>query len=89
MKKLIIALALTTAFAAPSLAQSFNADYGTANIAPGYMANVTSGLESFAQAPVDATAGMNAVVVNGKIVGADPDTGIRLSLRRDAYKSAY
>jgi hypothetical protein len=29
------------------------------------------------------------VIVNGRVIGADPDANIRLELRRDAYQSDY
>jgi hypothetical protein len=36
------------------------------------------------QAPV-----ADEVIVDGRVIGADPDANVRLELRRDAYQSEY
>ena len=89
MKKLLMTASLLAALASPALAQSYNPDIGSGNLVPppggvygepwsaagsrmpGYAARAMAQPES------------EAVVVQGQVVGQDPDPNVRLMLRRD------
>jgi predicted TIM-barrel enzyme len=66
MKKLLLALALTTAAAFPA-----------------YAAKHTSHTMSSDAQNAYAMQDPDAVIVNGEVVGRDPDATVRLMLRRD------
>jgi len=69
MKKLVTALALATLAASPAFAAKVK-----------YPAPITAAAgESYAYAAMDPY----TVVVNGQIVGRDPDANVRLTLKRD------
>jgi len=90
MNKFIAAVALATLVATPALAQSYDPDLGTGNIAPApYAAAQTEGFQAMAQAPryyAPARASSQSDVVRdsqGNVVGSDPDINIRSELQRD------
>jgi len=66
-----LAAALTTT---PSLA-------GTRHVSA---ANAVTANQAYAAAPGYAYAGSRLVIVNGQVVGADPDANVRLQLTKDA-----
>lgn len=73
MKKLAIALVLATLVASPALAKQRHAVFPEAAAAQAY-------------APYESTssfADRYTVIVNGRIVGRDPDSYVRLMLMRD------
>jgi len=73
MKYLMTAAALATLIASPAFAtQKQPTTY-----------HRTAATDAYAAAPGIAY-GSPAVVVDGKVVGADPDANVRLQLRRDA-----
>jgi hypothetical protein len=78
MKKLVIAFALATLVASPAFAKKRHA------ISPEVAA-------AQAYAPSDSDISMvdsYTVIVNGQIVGRDPDPNVRLMLRRDPKADA-
>jgi hypothetical protein len=92
MNKFFAVVALATLVATPALAQSYDPDLGTGNIAPAaYAAAQTEGFQAMAQAPrhyapARASSALQSDVVRdsqGKVVGADPDINIRSELQRD------
>ena len=77
MKKVLIALGLTAALAAPAMANNLH----TRASANGY------GAYASADRMTTSTVQLNSGVVlsgDGQQIGADPDTNVRLSLHRDA-----
>ena len=77
MKKLLIALGLTAALAAPAMANSLHSRTST----NGY------GAYASADRMTPSTVQLNSSVVisgDGQQIGADPDPNVRLSLHRDA-----
>ena len=93
MNKFIAAVALATLVATPALAQSYDPDLGTGNIAPApyAAAQTTEGFQAMAQAPRhyaparESSARQSDVARDsqGNVVGADPDINIRSELQRD------
>jgi hypothetical protein len=93
MNKFIAAVALATLVATPALAQSYDPDLGTGNIAPApyAAAQTTDGFQAMAQAPrhyapARESSALKSDVVRdsqGNVVGADPDINIRSELQRD------
>jgi hypothetical protein len=75
MKKLVIAFALATLVTSPAFAKKRHVISPEAAAAQAY-------------APSDATADPYTVIVNGQIVGRDPDPNVRLMLRRDPKADA-
>ena len=75
MKKLVIAFVMATLVASPAFAKKRQAISPEAAAAQAY-------------APSDASADPYTVVVNGQIVGRDPDPNVRLMLRRDPKADA-
>jgi hypothetical protein len=78
MKKLVIAIVLATLMASPAFAKKRHAISPEAAAAQAY-APSDAGLST-----VDST----TVVVNGQIVGRDPDPNVRLMLIRDPKADA-
>lgn len=56
MKKLILAAAVATLFGSSAFAQSYNPEFGTANIAPVYTPSNQGGYGAYAQAAPNAFA---------------------------------
>jgi hypothetical protein len=92
MNRFFAVLALASLVATPALAQSYDPDLGTGNIAPApyAAAQTTDGFQAMAQAPRhDAPARgssalrSDAVRDSQGVVGADPDINIRSELQRD------
>ena len=88
MKKVLAVLAITTAFASPVLAQSYDPDVGSGNVTPSaWTDNYSSGFNAMAQAPrthrQQATKGSDAVVDEAGNVEQDPDPAIRSQLERE------
>jgi hypothetical protein len=69
--KIVIAAAFASLIAAPAFAQSHKSTYKQ------------DSMGSYAQAP--SATDYDEVVVNGKVIGQDPDANVRLELRRDAF----
>ena len=78
MKKLMTAVVLATVVASPAFAKERNAISPGAAAAQAY---APSGSDLF-------TVDSYTVVVNGQIVGRDPDPNVRLMLRRDPMADA-
>ena len=92
MNKFIAAVALASLVATPALAQSYDPDIGTGNIAPApyAAAQTTEGFQAMAQAPrhyapARGSSALQSDVVRDSqgVVGADPDINIRSELQRD------
>jgi hypothetical protein len=74
MKKLIMtAVALVALAASPAFAKTYHTQ----------ALNAQASDESSAYEPGYIAASPNAVVVDGKVIGADPDANIRFQLERD------
>lgn len=91
MKKILLSVAVTALLGAPALAQSYDPDLGTGNIAAPPAATV-AGSESYAYAPRRAAPTRalparesTAVYAFGHYRGSDPDANVRLQLRRDTF----
>jgi hypothetical protein len=67
MKKILTTVALLTAIATPAFAQ----------------ATKHNAMNSYAQAPFATSSQNDTVVVDGKVIGEDPDANVRLELLRD------
>jgi len=105
MKKLLATVALVTVLATPALAQAWDPDVGSGNIAPppyGETENGASiyqndGFNARAEAPramhrshVKAHAkASKSVYFDGQKVGADPDVNVRAELRRDNQETEF
>jgi hypothetical protein len=76
MKKLLLALALTTAAAFPAYAAKHSSHSMSSETQSGYAMSPEAQNAYAMQDP-------DTVVVNGDVVGRDPDPTIRLNLRRD------
>lgn len=92
MNKFFAAVALATLVGTPALAQSYDPDVGTGNIAPApyVAAQATEGFQAMAQAPRHYAPALGASAPQsdvrdsqGNVVGADPDINIRSELQRD------
>src|SRR5215213_712675 len=93
MNRFLAAMALAALVATPALAQSYDPDLGTGNIAPApyAAAQTTEGFQAMAQvprhyAPARESSALQSDVVRdsqGNVVGADPDINIRSELQRD------
>ena len=93
MNRFLAAVALASLVATPALAQSYDPDLGTGNIAPApyAAAQTTEGLQAMAQAPrhyapARTSSALQSDVVRdsqSNVVGADPDINIRSELQRD------
>lgn len=84
LKKILVAATFATLVAAPAFAQSYTAEFGTANII-NPDATRQSAENAYAQAPRGAIVSHSrAVVQNGKVGGQDPDPFVRLMLLREA-----
>jgi hypothetical protein len=94
MKKLITAAALATVLASPALAQSYDPDIGSGNIAPPVYAQAPrSAYDAFASVP-DNGLGASARVNHGSVMpdGAaarDPDPNIQFQLNREAEEGEW
>ena len=73
MKKLMTAMALVTLAATPTFAANYN-----------QQVNRTAA-ESYAAAPIT---GSPLVIVDGKVIGADPDANVRLQLQKGQTSEA-
>ena len=51
--------------------------------------NTTTASQAYAAAPGAYYAGAHVVVVDGKVIGADPDANVRLQLSKDAADANY
>jgi hypothetical protein len=95
MKKLITAAALATVLVSPALAQSYDPDIGSGNIAPPAYAHAPRGayhgsLGAFAR--VDGgviTRNHRGVVMPDGAVATDPDANIRFQLNREAEEGEW
>jgi hypothetical protein len=93
MNRFFTVLALATLVTTPALAQSYDPDLGTGNIAPApYVATQAGdGFQAMAQAarhyaPARESSALKSDVVRdsqGTVVGEDPDANIRSQLQRD------
>ena len=92
INRFLAVMAVATALGSPALAQSYDPDLGTGNIAPAptaYM-DTASGINAFAQAPRAEVKHnrtelnrSDAVVNENGNVEADPDINIRSQLQRE------
>jgi hypothetical protein len=92
INRFLAAMALATAIGSPALAQSYDPDLGTGNVAPAptAYADTTPGANAFAQAPRAEVRHhrselnrSDAVVDENGNVEADPDINIRSQLQRE------
>ena len=88
MKKLVIALALTSLAASPTMAKQYHRTFTQLDNSS------DEAMQSYAFAPPSgpihsdgsiATADPDNVIVDGKVVGRDPDPNIRIQLYRDPH----
>ena len=92
INRFLAAMAIATALGSPALAQSYDPDLGTGNVAPPPVAytDTASGANAFAQAPRaeakhyrSELKQSDAVVDENGNVEADPDINIRSQLQRE------
>ena len=90
MNRFLAAMALVAAIGSPALAQSYDPDLGTGNIAPAPYADTAYGVNAYAQAPrADVKHNRSelnrsdAVTDEAGNVEADPDLNIRSQLERE------
>jgi hypothetical protein len=93
MHRFLAVMALASLVTTPALAQSYDPDIGSGNIAPApyAAAQTTEGFQAMAQAPryygpARTPSAPEANVVRdsqGNVVGVDPDINIRSALQRD------
>jgi len=95
MKKLLTAAAIATVLASPALAQSYDPDIGTGNIAPSAYAQPTRLINQFHARGTDqnslgafARVG-NGVVMQDGAVARDPDPNIQFQLNREAEEGKW
>jgi hypothetical protein len=95
MKRLLTTMAVLTVIATPALAQSYDPDVGSGNIAPSYGQTARRSVNhdarsAFARVLAGATVSPNAVYdEQGNLVGADPDPNIRFQLHREAEEGEW
>ena len=105
MKKLLSTIALVTVIATPALAQSWDPDVGSGNIAPApYGENLNGssvyqndGFNAQAEAPrqmrrahhAAKTKVSDSVYFDGQKVGADPDINVQSELQRDNKETEF
>jgi hypothetical protein len=101
MKKLLTIMAVLTVVATPALAQSYDPDLGTGNIAanPAAVGNQTAASavhqdarNAFARVLPGATMSQSpnaAYDEQGNLVGTDPDANIRFQLHREAEQGEW
>jgi hypothetical protein len=92
INRFLAAMAIATALGSPALAQSYDPDLGTGNVAPApaAYADTASGINAFAQAPRAQVKHYrselnrsDAVTDEAGNVEADPDANIRSQLERE------
>ena len=92
INRFLAAMAIVTAISSPALAQSYDPDLGTGNVAPAPVAyaDTTAGADAFAQAPRPVAKHTqselnqsNVVTDEAGNVEADPDINIRSQLERE------
>lgn len=92
INRFLAAMAIATAIGSPAIAQSYDPDLGTGNVAPAptAYADTASGAYAFAQAPRARVTHnrselkqSDAVVDEAGNVEADPDANIRSQLKRE------
>jgi hypothetical protein len=92
INRFLAAMAIATAISSPALAQSYDPDLGTGNVAPAPVAyaDTTAGANAFAQAPRPVAKHTqselnqsNVVTDEAGNVEADPDINIRSQLQRE------
>jgi hypothetical protein len=92
INRFLAAMALATAISSPALAQSYDPDLGTGNVAPAptAYADTASGANAFAQAPRAVVKHTQSEVNRSDVVTdeagnveADPDINIRSQLQRE------
>jgi hypothetical protein len=92
INRFLAAMAIATALGSPALAQSYDPDLGTGNVAPAPTSYVDTmpGINAFAQAPRAEVKHnrselnrSDAVVDENGNVEADPDINIRSQLQRE------
>jgi hypothetical protein len=94
MKKLIVTLALASLLGTPAF-EAFAREQGRTAATPHHGARAAFAQDrgaAFAQDPITArrfTQDPAVVVVNGRVIGRDPDPNIRFELMRDADLSEY
>ena len=99
MKRLLTIMAVLTVVATPALAQSYDPDVGSGNIAanPAAVSNQTASSarhqdarSAFARVLPGATVSPNVVYgEQGNLVGTDPDPNIRFQLNREAEQGEW
>jgi hypothetical protein len=82
MMKLMTAVALATLITGSAFAQSYEPNRGSGNVIDPIWAHTNNA--PVTAAPASRASQSEAVVVNGKVVGQDPDAFIRLQLEREA-----
>src|SRR3981081_3766106 len=90
INRFLAAMALATAISSPALAQSYDPDLGTGNVAPAPVAYADTAANAFAQAPraevkhkQSELKQSNVVTDEAGNVEADPDINIRSQLQRE------
>jgi uncharacterized transporter YbjL len=82
--KTMLKLSIGTSLALATLAAALTATPSLAGTRHVSAANAVTANQAYAAAPGYAYAGSRLVIVNGQVVGADPDANVRLQLTKDA-----
>jgi hypothetical protein len=91
MNKLLTTVALLSVIATPALAQSYDPDLGSGNIAPAYDTMTSQpSAKHVRHSPRDAFARVSpGATETGSLTSTDPDPNIRFQLNREAEEGQW